>query len=423
MANKTFADLGARGTPAGSDLLGVYPSGGPLKQLSLTNYEVRLATMFLALDGSADMTGALFAADGTANNPSISFTNSPTTGFYNVSSGVLGLTASGVDQAHMSSAGLNWIVAPTYTNPAAAQANLGIAPTPPQGRITIQTGVPVPVTDITGATTVYYAPFLGQQVPIYNGTSFIMTSTGGQLSQATSDSTKSPAAVTTNSNYDLFVWSDTGTIRCTRGPAWTSATARGTGAGTTELTLLQGFYVNANAITNGPGANLGTYVGTVHSDGSSQINDTVKLRHVWNVYNRRRRAMSLIETTDSWTYTTAPFRQANGSTANQFDIVRGLDEDAVTITAHAGVSSSVGTPVSTGIGVDSTTVSSAQLMPFTQAQSARTDTLAQYVGYPGLGRHLIQWLELSGASGTTTWYGDNGSPGIEQSGMTGMVDA
>ena len=83
--------------------------------------------------------------------------------------------------------------------------------------------------------------------------------------------TKSPAAATTNSNYDLFVWNDGGTYRCTRGPAWSSDTARGTGAGTTELQLLNGILTNKNAITNGPAANKGTYVGTVRTNGSSQV--------------------------------------------------------------------------------------------------------------------------------------------------------
>ena len=34
---------------------------------------------------------------------------------------------------------------------------------------------------------------------------------GGELSQALSDTTKSPAAAAANSLYDVFVWNDSGT--------------------------------------------------------------------------------------------------------------------------------------------------------------------------------------------------------------------
>ncbi|MBU6163192.1 MAG: hypothetical protein KGO50_18930, partial [Myxococcales bacterium] len=134
---------------------------------------------------------------------------------------------------------------------------------PPQGRITLTTGTPVLTSTVSAATTVFYAPYSGRLVPLYSGSSFSMSDIGGELSQATTDSTKSPTACAANSNYDLFVWSDGGTFRCTRGPAWTSDTARGAGAGTTELVRVQGVLLNANNITNGPAAQRGTYVGTI----------------------------------------------------------------------------------------------------------------------------------------------------------------
>src|SRR5207302_1105083 len=121
-------------------------------------------------------------------------------------------------------------------------------PISPQGRLTLASGTPVMTSDQAAKTTVYYSPYVGQFVPIYDGTRFIATDTGGELSQATTDTTKSPAAVAANSNYDVFVWNDAGTVRATRGSAWTSDTARGTGAGTTELQRLNGIWTNKNAI-------------------------------------------------------------------------------------------------------------------------------------------------------------------------------
>ncbi len=128
--------------------------------------------------------------------------------------------------------------------------------------------------DQSGKTTIYYTPYNGNQVVIYDWMNMLSTSFS-ELSNITTNSSTGnagPAAVAANSNYDLFVWNNSGTVMLTRGPAWSSDAARGTGAGTTELQCINGILTNKVAITNGPGANLGTYVGTVRSDGSSQIN-------------------------------------------------------------------------------------------------------------------------------------------------------
>lgn len=269
------------------------------------------------------------------------------------------------------------------------------------GRLTLETGVPVSTSDQTAKTTVYFTP---------------MDARFTELSQATTDSTKSPAAVTTDSNYDVFLWMDAGTLRATRGPAWSSATARGTGAGTTELATANGVRVNANAITNGPGAQAGIYLGTIRSDGSSQINDSVLLRGVWNMFNRRLRHMAVTDATNSWTYTTAAYRQANASTANQVSLVRGLDEDAVEAHVLAFGDNGGANAQSVGIGIDSSTVNSAQIRVVRQS-TAIGAMQARYVGLPGIGWRDIRWLEFSVAAGTSTWYGDNNGTGSGQSGL------
>ena len=297
----------------------------------------------------------------------------------------------------------------------AASASLGLAAGPAQGRLTLQSGFAVSTADQAGATTVYYTPYIGQFVPLWNGTTWLMTSTGGQLSQTTTDTTKSPAAVAANSNYDLFVWSDAGTIRCTRGPAWTSDTARGTGAGTSQISVTNGVWSNTFAITNGPGAGLGTYVGTIRSDASATINDTLAKRHVWNMYNRRPRAMKVAEATNGWTYTTVAFRQVNGNAANQLAMVRGLDEDEASAVAMSVFQNSGGSGIGhqIGIGLDSSTLNAPTVInPFTSSVAGANMPLhAQYRGFPGLGSHALLWLEFGPGTGTTTW-GSNGQCGI-----------
>lgn len=296
----------------------------------------------------------------------------------------------------------------------------------PGGRLTLATATPVTTTAQTGKTTVYYVPHKHNKVPLWDGESWALHSVATELSQATSDNTKSPAAVTTNSNYDVFIWDDDGTLRLSRGPAWSSDTARGTGAGTTELERVDGRWTNKVSISNGPAANLGLYVGTVRSDASSQINDYDGKRHVWNTYNRVARHMLALDSTDTWNYTTATFRQANANTANQLDVVIGLNEEIVEATVLAlGSNTTEGVKLSVGIGVDSTTVNSAKLAG-TVAVGTIAGTIqltSTYSDYVGIGRHTLVWLEYSEATGTSAFYGDAGAPSRFQSGIIGRVMA
>lgn len=310
----------------------------------------------------------------------------------------------------------------TYTG-ANADVTVGL-PSAPKGRLTLTTAVPVTTADVTGATTLYYTPFMGNTVPIYNGSTFadvVFT----ELSQTTADSTKSPAAVAASKVYDIFVWSDSGTLRATRGPAWTNDTTPGTGAGTSELQIINGIAVNKVAITNGPGANLGTYVGTVRSDGSSQLNDSVLLRYVANAYNDVDRNMVVIDTTDSWTYTTLTWRQARASSANQVAYVAPQLPFARLVQANVhglNLNSAGNDSCGVGVGVDSTSANSAQLVGGRMTNAAGTSPCdAFYKGYPGIGAHTLVWLEISVALGTTTWYGDNGATGYQQSGLIANI--
>lgn len=292
----------------------------------------------------------------------------------------------------------------------------------PGGRLTLTTGVPVTTSDVTTATTIYYAPYSGNRIPIYDGTNWA-SRVFTELSNATAQSSTGnagPAAVANDTNYDLFVWDSSGTLYLTRGTAWTDGTTRANG-----LTLTNGVYLNTDTITNGPAALRGTYVGTVRSNGSAQIMDSVLRRLCWNMYNRRPRATRVIEGVDSWNYTTATIRQANGSAANQFDYVCGLAEDSIAAEVNIDVynDNAGGVLFVAGIGVDSTTAFSG-LHPMRQnvAANRRTGAGGSYRGVPGIGYHYVAWLEYSGAGvGTTTWGGDNGNSALYQSGMTGEV--
>jgi hypothetical protein len=323
-----------------------------------------------------------------------------------------------------------------YGGTITASGTLGVqVPVNPGGRLTLSSGVPVMVSTVSGATTVYYTPYLHNWVPIYDGTRFVLTNLSGEISQATTDATKSPAAVAASKNYDLFVWSDSGTIRCTRGPTWNSGavagsdTARGTGAGSTDLTRINGVLVNANAITNGPAANRGTYVGTVRSNGSSTIDfiygavaasGTAAVLNVWNTYNRVNIRTLVGDSTDSWTYNSATVRSANGSTTRRISFVCGSQEDSFFFcTSFYGLGSGTNSPTG-GIGVDVTNAFSGIIESGITSATISLGAQSQYVG-SFLGSHFIQDCEACSGATTCTFYGDAGAPTVLQTGMIGHL--
>ncbi len=294
----------------------------------------------------------------------------------------------------------------------------------PGGRLTLTTAVPITTAAVSGATTVYYTPHIHDRIKLYDGTRWKWYSFT-EMSQTLADTTKSPAATAATKNYDMFVWDDAGTLRCTRGPLWDtgggSNTARGTGAGSTELEFFQGRWVNKIAITNGPAARRGLYVGSIATDGSNQVNDNLTKRQLYNLYHQVLRPMLVVESTDFWTYTTASYRQANANTANQFEVMTGLVRQPVAVEVHTIASNNTGGTVNgaAGIGVDSTTVDSAQIkQSATLATASKTESIsAFYRAYPSVGRHTYAWLERSDATGTTAWIGDSGVTYIQ----TGMI--
>ncbi|MER9685901.1 hypothetical protein [Mesorhizobium sp. M0139] len=303
----------------------------------------------------------------------------------------------------------------------------------PNGRLTLTTAVPVTTADVAGATSIFYTPAAGDRVPIYNGTRWTST-VFTELTLALDSNAAHTGYQQSAKIFDLFVISDAGTIRLANGPAWTSDTARGTGAGTTELELKNGIYTNKNSLatarfgsaagnTVAVSANQGTYVGSFRATADGQASDTVLLRLLYNTYNQAPRLMRRADPAVSWAYSTATIRQSNANAANQVGFLFGL--------AGAMAEAKVTTPVSeagatvrnvvAGIGLDSTVAFSSTNSDLGQVSSASFSNLsASYVGNPGLGYHVLTQLEYGAGAGTQTWYGTVG-PWV--GGLTGTVYA
>lgn len=306
---------------------------------------------------------------------------------------------------------------------------------PPGGRLTLTSNTPVTTSDVTAATTIYYTPYNGASLPILSAGQWKLLSSAQDSLTLDSDSGHT-GYHQSGKNFDvLATLTGTNTLRIGTGPAWSTDTSRGTGAGTTELEMVNGVLVNKNEMTlrhgNASGntstitAREATYLGTIRCTANGQTEDSLAKRFVWNAYNRCPRPMAVLEATNSWNYTTATIRQANDSPANQLDFVLGLQTDAVSAHVAANAAnSSVGVELEVLIGLDSTTAMAAGCI--TGATSSQVANLlvnlsARWRGYPGLGRHFLTWLEYSAATGTTIWLGDNNTPTRLQSGIHGEV--
>ena len=281
-------------------------------------------------------------------------------------------------------------------------------------RLTLTTAVPVTTSDVTAATNVYVTPYNGNVLTFYDsGTAWV--------NHTFSEITVALGTISNATNYDVFCWYNGTAVACLLGPAWSSGTSRGTGAGTTELTTQNGVNVNAVSISGACGAKACTYYGTLRTTATTTTEDSAAKRFLWNAYNRKLRNMkNAIEATDSWNYTTATFRQANANAANQLAFVVGLAEDVVSAKVHAVVGSTVSATATAGIGLDSTSTNSATVFGF-NTNTVALASVAEYKAAIAVGYHYLAWLEYSQASGTTTWYGDAGNATAYQSGIIGEI--
>jgi hypothetical protein len=297
----------------------------------------------------------------------------------------------------------------------------------PQGRLTLTSGTPVLDDDVSGATAIYYTPYVGNIVPIYASTSaaFVLW----PFSELTLTLVSSHAA---NNLYDIFAFldpSDGVTVRIGTGPAWSSGTARGSGAGTTQLTRINGLWVNTVAITlrnssttYSVGVNQATYLGTFSTNGSNGHTDmefkptaasggTNNNLFLWNAYNRVMVTALCRDSTASWTYSSGTVRAANNSSSNRINFILGKIDGFVRARYDASCSSSGGVSARVGVALDITTAFNGYAPP--SSASVQTHAFGEFFLLPGEvgGLHFISAVE-SASGATATFYGGGSIMGL-----------
>lgn len=272
-----------------------------------------------------------------------------------------------------------------------------------EGRLTLTTALPVTTADVTAAATIFYAPYTGSRLALYDGTS-------AWIVRSFTEITLPLGTLSSGKPYDVFAYDSSGTVALEM-LAWTNDTTRAT-----ALTTQDGVLVKTGATTR-------RYLGSFYTTAATTTEDSKLKRYLWNYYNRVPRLVRVQDATDSWAYSLG-LRQARGSTANQFDVMVGWSEDTLTtrVTSYGYGDAPNGIMV-VGIGEDSVAaIATNSLAPEGRTQVVNIGIIlwAELVTVPAVGHHFYAWLEYTNAAANFTWYGDGGTPTLTRSGMLGM---
>lgn len=329
-------------------------------------------------------------------------------------------------------------------------------------RLTLTSGTPVTTSDVTAATTIYVTPYLGAMLSLYYSSAWLsyavteksVLATASQTGTTTNGSavisgltdtsqlvrgmkvtgTNVGAAAVINSvdsatqvtvsvnstgsasntitfklpaskNYDVFaVPTSSSAYRIQLGPAWTSDTARASAV--TFANAQDGVLVNDSIIASGDSNSIaakgGRYIGTIRTTATDgQTEDSEANRLVWSMFNRVAKRL-YISQSSTHTYNSASFRSWNNSTANRVTFVTGGSFDAFRAQVRGDAAAVTNQTWYVGLGLDSTTVASAQT-GFGVTNLAYALLTGSYDYAPVAGYHYLQALEY-GSSSNPTFY-------------------
>jgi hypothetical protein len=295
--------------------------------------------------------------------------------------------------------------------------------TVPQGRITLRSGSAVMSTSVTSGSDIWYAPYNGSSIPIYNGTAMVVS----QFTSSVTDTIglhlplNSSASWAANTLFDVFATLNGTAVTLVTGPAWTSLTAR---AATGTIGYYNGFLVNVgtgvmvtrtgSATTLNVAQYRATYLGTVQTNNGTagQISfiygiaaasgDSGSTLNVWNYYNRVLVSSNVIDTS-SYTYN-GGIRRADNSAGNAVNFVQGVAEESALINYNTYVNGSAGN-ANTGFGLDGT----GAFTQFIAVSNIIQTGSSYYVAPPQQGSHFVQALEVGTAAPTAPTFGGNGT--------------
>jgi hypothetical protein len=283
--------------------------------------------------------------------------------------------------------------------------------TQPQGRLSLSSTQSVMTSDVSTGTTIYYLPYVGAQVPVWNGIMYAPHNIGALgLSLALN------AAVQLAGNlYDVYAAADPASgapVLCT-GPAWPASTSRAPSA---LIVNNGGIWVNALAIScNESSGTIAcalhscTYLGTMYATAAgttamqfgpnSGAGGPCNVLGIWNAYNRVHAfAVARDNTASGWSQGTANTWEpanpaaAHGGLCNRITFVDGLQQSSIN-TVETQRLEAIVSSYDPKIGVLMDATSGAPLSPAAQANIAEGTAAFSNWWAPLLGLHYAQAME------------------------------
>lgn len=270
------------------------------------------------------------------------------------------------------------------------------------GRLSLVSGTAVPTTDQTAKTVIWFVPHISDKLSLYNGATWV---------DATINSPSVAVPSIATGTFDIFAYDNGGSVALET-LNWTNDTTRAT-----ALAVQNGRRVKSGDATR-------RYLGTGRTTTSSgQCEDSIARRFLWNNFNQVERILKKVDTTANWLVTgSSPLRPWNNTTANRVELVIGVSEEPVYLEFLGLHSVAAGGTANVGIGLDSTSVNSADVSPASNSTSSvLTIAFAKYRSIPAAGYHFLQLLEFANSASNTTFYGLVAAFG-GQSGAVGYLD-
>lgn len=297
---------------------------------------------------------------------------------------------------------------------------------PPGGRLTLTSGVPIMQNDVASTGTVYYTPYFGNSIEVWDG-SVLIPYVFTEITQNYDSNAAHTNYQAANNNFDEFIISDSSTspatLRLCTGPAWATQTVRSAVVAYTA----QGYLANqssmicrwgtgANDFIN-VGANQATFVGTVRTfaNGLTKMvmnpapasGGTPAQLLVFNEYNRVLTQANVQDNGAPYTYASATVRPARNSTSNSINFVMGDISDGIHIVYQTTVSTgaTIGDGATMGICLDVTNAytNGTYQVVYTNANAVQTISLERSQVIPSVfGLHTLTACEGS-AVGTSTY--------------------
>ena len=235
---------------------------------------------------------------------------------------------------------------------AVAFRQLGIAAVA-QGRLTLETGVAVSTTDQLAKTVLYYTPYTGDYIALYD-----TGLTRWDLYQFTERSL-SLSGLAANTNYDIFLWNNSGTLTL-QAVAWSNSGA-GTSTRASAISQLEGIWVKDS--------DKRRLLGTVRTTATTgQCEFSLQRRLVCNAANRvsfvcEKRDLNNVSYVGGWRY-------YNANSDNRIEVVDPFKQQVgVFVAAHMS-----GDFASSGCGLNGVTPPYINLIDIVQGFTAVSGT-------------------------------------------------